>query len=48
MASFKMTGTLVFIGQTVQVSDKFAKREFVINDVHQNLQIEVEIKFQML
>ena len=32
MASFKMTGTLVFIGQTVQVSDKFAKREFVIND----------------
>jgi|TARA_R100000479_G_scaffold30610_1_gene12283 hypothetical protein len=32
MASFKMTGTLVFIGKTVQVSDKFAKREFVIND----------------
>jgi|TARA_R110000868_G_scaffold203497_3_gene451356 hypothetical protein len=32
MASFKMTGTLTVIGETVQVSDKFAKREFVIND----------------
>lgn len=32
MASFKMTGTLTVIGKTVQVSDKFAKREFVIND----------------
>lgn len=32
MASFKMTGTLMVIGETVQVSDKFAKREFVIND----------------
>tara|TARA_R110000765_G_scaffold246749_1_gene348765 strand:+ start:848 stop:1204 length:357 start_codon:yes stop_codon:yes gene_type:complete len=32
MASFKMTGTLVVISDTVQVSDKFAKREFVIND----------------
>jgi hypothetical protein len=32
MASFKMTGTLTVISDTVQVSDKFAKREFVIND----------------
>jgi len=27
-----MTGTLTVISDTVQVSDKFAKREFVIND----------------
>ncbi|MFT5777500.1 MAG: hypothetical protein ACI837_000435 [Crocinitomicaceae bacterium] len=29
---FKLTGTVKLINDTVQISEKFAKREFVIND----------------
>jgi hypothetical protein len=29
---FKLTGTVKVIKETVQVNDKFSKREFVIND----------------
>ncbi|MFT5450583.1 MAG: hypothetical protein ACI9N9_000060 [Enterobacterales bacterium] len=29
---FKLTGTVKLINDTVQVSEKFSKREFVIND----------------
>lgn len=29
---YKLTGTIKTVKETVQVSDKFAKREFVIND----------------
>jgi len=30
--SFKLKGTVVVVKDTVQVSDKFSKREFVVND----------------
>jgi hypothetical protein len=30
--SFKLTGTIKFIGETTQVSEKFTKREFVVTD----------------
>jgi len=30
--SFKMTGTIYSVGQTQQVSDKFSKREIVLED----------------
>ena len=30
--SYKLTGTIKFIGDTTQVSEKFTKREFVVTD----------------
>lgn len=38
-------GTIVFIGKTKQVSDKFALREFVVTDT--NEKYPQEIKFQV-
>ena len=35
MASFKMTGTLEVIKDAEKVSDKFTKREFVLNDMEE-------------
>lgn len=29
---YKLTGTVKMVGETVQVTEKFSKREFVIND----------------
>jgi hypothetical protein len=39
------TGTIVFIGETKQVSDKFTTREFVLTD--QNEKYPQEVKFQV-
>jgi hypothetical protein len=41
-----ITGTLHFVGETIQVSDKFKKRDFVIKD-NSNSQYPQLIQFQV-
>ena len=45
MSSFKMKGVLKVINPSVQVSDKFTKREFVLNVPHENY--PQDIAFQL-
>src|SRR5688572_14765765 len=43
---FKLTGVVKTVGETIQVSEKFAKREFVVTDMS-NSQYPQDILFQM-
>ena len=45
MSDFKMKGVLKIINPSVQVSDKFTKREFVLNEPHD--QWPQDILFQL-
>ena len=42
---FKFTGTIKMIGQTVMVSEKFSKREFVVTDT--SSQYPQDVSFQV-
>jgi len=43
--SYKMTGTIVMIGEKNQVSDKFAKRDIVLSDDADKYPQEVSFQF---
>ena len=45
MSELKVKGTIVNIGETIVVSEKFQKREFVVND---NSMYPQEIQFQVI